>query len=419
MNILVIGGGAREHALVWKLKQSPLVETLYCLPGNAGIAQICKTESIAVDNLPAIIVFAKSHQIDLVMVGPELPLTLGLVDALQEQGIAAFGPSKAAARLEGSKGFMKDFCARHRIPTASYRRFTAEQVTAAHDYCDSLGGIAVIKADGLAAGKGVTVPTSALQAHQAIDDALLHGAFGAAGREIVIEEMMVGREYSFFALCDGQTALPFGAASDYKRLREGNLGPNTGGMGAISVELSEAEVGQIMTQIINPTVAGMVAEAMPFVGILFAGLMKTATGFKLIEYNVRFGDPETLVVMMQLQSDLLPLLLAAVQGQLAGQQVEWRQESVVTVVLAAGGYPMGPLTTGVLGNFAAVPVSDDLMVFHAGTKLKDGQIMASGGRVLAVTARGDDLAAARLRVYEAYGKITYPADFLLRRDIGG
>ena len=417
MNVLVIGGGAREHALVWKLRQSPEVQTLFCLPGNAGIAQICQAEAIAVDNLPAIIAFAKSHNIDLVMVGPELPLTLGLVDALKAEGIAAFGPTQAAARLEGSKGFMKDFCSRHSIPTADYRRFTAAEITAAHDYCNGLGGMAVIKADGLAAGKGVTVPTSPQMAHQAIDDALLHGAFGAAGREIVIEEMLVGREYSFFALCDGLTALPFGVASDYKRLKDGNLGPNTGGMGAISVELSGAEVAEIMAQIIEPTLAGMQAEGMPFVGILFAGLMKTASGFKLIEYNVRFGDPETLVVMMQLQSDLLPLLLAAVKGQLAEQQVEWRGDSVVTVVLAAGGYPAGPLTSGVLANFSAVQSGEELMVFHAGTRLQDGQIVASGGRVLAITARGNSLAAARSRVYDAYDRISYPSDFQLRRDI--
>ena len=418
MNILVIGGGAREHALVWKLRQSPRVESLFCLPGNAGIAQLCTTAAIAVDDLPAILAYAQSQRIDLVVVGPELPLTLGLVDLLQAEGIPAFGPSQAAARLEGSKGFMKDFCSRHAIPTAAYRRFDSQQRAAAHDFCDKLGGLAVIKADGLAAGKGVTVPTSALEAHQAIDDALLRGAFGAAGQAIVIEERLLGREYSFFALCDGKTARPFGAASDYKRLKDGDQGPNTGGMGAISVQLTATQTAEIMSQIILPTLEGMRSEGNPFVGILFAGLMLTDEGFKLIEYNVRLGDPETLVVMMQLRSDLAAILTATLAGELSQQTIAWRDQPVVTVVLAAGGYPAGPLTSGRLGNFAAIDNQEDRMVFHAGTKLVDGEVIASGGRVLAITARATTLTEARQQVYAAYGLLDYPPDFQMRTDIG-
>ncbi|MCX8501993.1 MAG: phosphoribosylamine--glycine ligase [Alphaproteobacteria bacterium] len=418
MNILVIGGGAREHALVWKLRQSPLVESLFCLPGNAGIATLCPTEAIAVDDLPAILAFAKSQLIDLVVVGPELPLTLGLVDRFAAEGIAAFGPSQAAARLEGSKGFMKDFCARYGIPTAAYRRFNAQQRAAAHDFCDSLGGLAVVKADGLAAGKGVTVPTTTLEAHLAIDEALLHNRFGRAGQEIVIEERLVGREYSFFALCDGKTARPFGAASDYKRLKDGDQGPNTGGMGAVSVSLSSAQTAEIMDQIIRPSLDGMRAEGNPFVGILFAGLMLTDDGFKLIEYNVRLGDPETLVVMMQLRSDLAAILTATLHGELASQTIEWRDQPVVAVVLAAGGYPAGPLTSGRLGNLAAINNQEDRMVFHAGTRMADQEVMASGGRVLAITARAATLTEARQKVYAAYGLLDYPADFQMRTDIG-
>ena len=419
MRILVVGSGGREHALCWTIAASPLCAELYCAPGNAGIAQDATCVPIGAEDLDGLIAFAKERHIDYVVVGPEAPLVAGLVDRLAEAGIKAFGPSAAAAALEGSKGFMKDIAAKYDVPTANYRRFT--DPAAAKAYIAEEGAPIVIKADGLAAGKGVTVAMTPAEAEAAVEAALQGGAFGAAGAELVIEEYLEGEEASFFALVDGETALPLATAQDHKQVGDGDQGPNTGGMGAYSPApvMTEAREREVMERIILPTVEGMKAEGQPYKGVLYAGLMVTPDdGVKLIEYNVRFGDPECQALMMRLMSDLLPALIATTDGVLASLDLRWYEEAALTVVMAAKGYP-GAYEKGtpIRGLEDAVQ-SDDVMVFHAGTKLADdGQVLANGGRVLGVTAMAPSIAEAQRLAYQAVDRINWPDGFC-RRDIG-
>lgn len=417
MKILVIGSGGREHALCWAIKRSPKCSELYCAPGNAGIADVATCLPMAVTALDEIVAFATQNAIDLVVVGPEGPLVDGLVDRLEDAGIKAMGPSAAAAQLEGSKGFMKDFCARHNIPTARYARFT--KVEAAKAYVHEVGAPIVVKADGLAAGKGVVLCPNESDAIAAIDMIMTDRAFGDAGGEVVIEEFLVGEEASFFALLDGKTAVALGAAQDHKAVGEGDTGPNTGGMGAYGpapVVTPEIEA-QVMETIVKPTVEGMAAEGHPFCGVLFAGLMITAEGPKLIEFNVRFGDPECQVLMARMKSDVVPLLEAVADKRLDTIDLEWHDVAAMVVVLAAQGYPGTPLKGTEIKNLDAANAVDEAVVFHAGTKLEDGKVLANGGRVLGVTARGTTVQEARDRAYEAVDCIDWPEGFC-RRDIG-
>jgi len=417
MRILVVGSGGREHALCWSIAASPLVDALYCAPGNAGIAREATCVPIPVDDLDGIVAFARDQRIDFVVVGPEGPLVAGLVDRLDAAGIKAFGPNAAAAVLEGSKAFTKDFCARHAIPTAAYGRFT--DASAAKAYIRGQGAPIVVKADGLAAGKGVIIAETVDEALAAVDTMIADKAFGEAGAEIVVEEFMTGEEASFFALTDGATVLPLAGAQDHKRVGDGDTGPNTGGMGAYSPApvLDAAMAARVMTEIVEPTVAGMQAEGRPFKGVLYAGLMLTAEGPKLIEYNVRFGDPECQALVMRLKSDLLPALIAVADGQLAHVDLRWHEAFALCVVMAANGYPGGyAKNTEIRGVEAAE--ADDVVVFHAGTaRHGDGRLLATGGRVLGVTALGADAGEARDRAYAAVDRIDWPDGFC-RRDIG-
>jgi len=416
MRILVVGSGGREHALAWAIAASPLVDRVYCAPGNAGIAEDAECVPIGVMDTAGIIAFCKKEAVDLVVVGPEAPLVAGLVDALEVEGIAAFGPSAAAAALEGSKGFMKDLCAREGIPTAAYRRF--RDAAAAKAYVAARGAPIVVKADGLAAGKGVVVAADRGEADAAVD-AAFGGRFGAAGAEIVIEEFLDGEEASFFALCDGVHALPLAAAQDHKRIGDGDTGPNTGGMGAYSpcAAVTPAIEGQVMEQIVLPTVRAMAREGRPFKGVLFAGLMLTEAGPKLLEFNVRFGDPECQALMMRLQSDLVPALLAARDGVLNRVDLRWYDAASVCVVMAAEGYPDDPRRGTEIRGTDAAGSDPDVKIFHAGTRRHGVRLLADGGRVLGITATGRDLAAARERAYRAVDKIDWPGGFC-RRDIG-
>ena len=417
MKILVVGSGGREHALCWAIKRSPLCEALYCAPGNPGIAQLAECLPVSVDDVAGIVAEAKAWGVDLVVVGPEGPLVAGLADALAAEGIRVFGPSAAAAQLEGSKGFMKDFCARHGIPTAAYARFT--EAEAAKAYVRAKGAPIVVKADGLAAGKGVVVCPNQADALAAIDTIMTERAFGAAGGEVVIEEFLAGEEASFFALCDGATAIAFGAAQDHKRVGDGDTGPNTGGMGAYAPApvVTPEIVDEVMAKIVLPTVAGMAAEGNPFKGVLFAGLMIGPQGPRLIEFNVRFGDPECQVLMSRLKSDLVPLLVAAAEGRLAEVAAEWFDAAALVVVMAAKGYPGTPLKGTEIRNLAAADAVPEAVVFHAGTRADAaGRILADGGRVLGVAARGRTVKEARDRAYQAVDRIDWPEGFC-RRDI--
>jgi phosphoribosylamine--glycine ligase len=416
MNVLLIGSGGREHALAWALAASPLLTKLYCAPGNAGIADVAECVALAVDDHPAIIQFATQHAIDLVVVGPEQPLVAGIVDDLAAAGIKAFGPTRAAAQLEGSKGFTKDLCAELGMPTGAYRRFTEAAPAKAYAAAQSLP--IVIKADGLAAGKGVTIATTRAEADDAID-ACFAGAFGSAGHEVVVEEFLDGEEASFFALVDGQHALALATAQDHKRVGDGDTGPNTGGMGAYSPApiMTPALVQRTMNEIILPTVRGMAARGIPFRGVLYAGLMLTADGPKLIEYNTRFGDPETQVLMMRLKSDLLAALLAAADGVLGTFDLRWSDDVALTVAMASKGYP-GAYEKGTeIRGLEAAEALDGVEIFHAGTERRDGRLLATGGRVLNVTARGRTVAEAQARAYAAIDRIDWPGGFC-RRDIG-
>ncbi len=416
MNILLLGSGGREHALAWKMAASPLVSRLYCAPSNAGIAK--EAECVALDpaDHAAVIAFCKEHRIDLVVVGPEAPLCAGIVDDLEAAGIKAFGPSKAAAQLEGSKGFTKDICRVNNIPTAAYERFTAPEP--AKDYIRKHGAPIVVKADGLAAGKGVVVAECVDQALEAVD-MMFEGGLGAAGAEVVVEEFLDGEEASFFALCDGTTAIPLASAQDHKRVFEGDKGPNTGGMGAYSpAPVMTPEMSKrTMTEIIEPTLRAMAAMGSPYKGVLFAGLMITQDGPKLIEYNVRFGDPETQVLMLRLMSDLVPALMASRDGVLKSFDLRWYDDAALTVVMAAKGYP------GDYGRGSVIEGLDDaskvagVQIFHAGTKADGERILANGGRVLNVCAIGRSIAEAHKQAYAAVDLIRWPDGFC-RRDIG-
>ncbi|MBL8696955.1 MAG: phosphoribosylamine--glycine ligase [Alphaproteobacteria bacterium] len=417
MKILVVGSGGREHALCWAIAASPLCRKLYCAPGNAGIAQEAECVAVAADDLDGLVRFAREAAVDFVVVGPEQPLVDGLVDRLAAAGIKAFGPSAAAAALEGSKGFMKDVAARCGVPTGAYRRFT--DVEAARAHVRAAGAPIVVKTDGLAAGKGVVVATTLDEALAAIDAAMVGGVFGKAGAELVIEEFLDGEEASFFALCDGEHAIPLAAAQDHKRVGDGDTGPNTGGMGAYSpapvVDAAMAE--RIMAEIVRPTLAGMKAEGRPYKGVLFAGVMITPRGPKLIEYNVRFGDPECQVLMARLMSDLLPALIAAADGQLKTYQLRWHDKVALTVVMAANGYPGSYAKGSEIRGLDAAGRHADVVVFHAGTAVRDGRIVATGGRVLNVTATGGSVAEAQAKAYRAIDAIDWPGGFC-RRDIG-
>lgn len=415
MNVLLIGSGGREHALAWKIAASPLLTKLYAAPGNPGIAKEAELVALATDDHGAVIDFCRTHAIDLVVVGPEAPLVAGLGDRLREAGIRVFGGTAAAARLEGSKGFTKDLCARYGIPTAAYGRFSDAE--AAKTYIRETGAPIVVKADGLAAGKGVTVAMTLDEALAAID-ACFDGSFGAAGAEVVVEEFLEGEEASFFCLCDGRTALPFGTAQDHKRVGDGDTGPNTGGMGAYSPALvmTPEMIERTMREIVEPTMRGMAEMGCPFSGVLFVGLMITETGPKLIEYNVRFGDPECQVLMMRLKDDILVLMQAAADGQLGHVSVRWRDEAALTVVMAAKGYPGTPEKGSVIRGLDAAAATG-IEIFHAGTALKDEQLVAAGGRVLNVTATGKTVAEAQAKAYAAVGRVDWPGGFC-RRDIG-
>lgn len=417
MRVLLIGSGGREHALAWKLAQSPLLDHLFIAPGNPGTAQHGTNVPLDIGNHQDIIAFCRQEHIDFVIIGPEAPLVAGIVDDLEAAGIQAFGPSKEAARLEGSKAFTKELCREANIPTAAFARFT--DAGAAREYVRGTGAPIVIKADGLAAGKGVVVASTLDEALAAID-MIFSGAFGSAGIEIVVEECLFGEEASFFALVDGHTAIPLASAQDHKRVGDGDTGPNTGGMGAYSPApiVTDAIQDRVMQEMILPTVNEMKRRGTPFKGVLFAGLMITPDGPKLIEYNTRFGDPECEVLMPRLQSDLLAALIATVEGRLKADDLVWSDEAALAVIYAAKGYPAAPVTGSVIGSLEAAESLDDVHVFHAGTKrAADGTLCSSGGRVLAVTATGATLQAAHDRAYAALGKIDW-ADGFYRHDIG-
>ena len=412
MNILLIGSGGREHALAWKMAASPLLTKLWCAPGNAGIAREAECVALDVADHAAVIGFCRANAIDLVVVGPEAPLAAGIVDDLAAAGIKAFGPSKAASQLESSKGFTKDICKANNIPTAAYERF--RDADAAKAYIRKQGAPIVVKADGLAAGKGVVVAMTLAEAEAAVD-----ALFTSAGAEAVVEEFMEGEEASFFVLCDGDSALPLVAAQDHKRAFDGDKGPNTGGMGAYSPApvFTDAVRARTMAEIILPTLHAMKAMGMPYKGVLFAGLMITRDGPKLIEYNARFGDPETQVLMIRLISDLVPALLASVDGELKHFDLRWYPEPALTVVMAAKGYPGDYAKGTTIEGLDDAAKVEGVEIFHAGTKADGDKTLANGGRVLNITATAKTVSEAQRRAYEAINRITWPEGFC-RRDIG-
>jgi phosphoribosylamine--glycine ligase len=416
MNILLLGSGGREHALAWKMAASPLTDRLYCAPGNAGIAREAECLALDVADHAAVIAFCKANAIGLVVIGPEAPLVAGLVDDLEAAGVKAFGPTRAAARLEGSKGFTKDLCRANGIPTAAYERFGA--AAPAKDYVRRVGAPIVVKADGLAAGKGVVVAQTLDEALAAID-MMFDGGLGAAGAEVVVEEFLAGEEASFFALCDGETAVPLASAQDHKRAFDGDTGPNTGGMGAYSPApvMTPEMTARTMDEIIRPTLRAMKAAGSPYKGALFAGLMITRDGPKLIEYNARFGDPETQVLMLRLMSDLVPALLAARDGQLKNFDLRWYPDAALTVVMAAKGYPGAYSRGSTIEGLDDAASVEGVEIFHAGTKAEGGKILANGGRVLNVSAQGETVSEAQARAYRAIDRIRWPDGFC-RRDIG-
>jgi phosphoribosylamine--glycine ligase len=416
MNVLLIGSGGREHALAWSLAASPIVSKLYCAPGNPGIDAVADCVAIPATDVDGLIAFATEMKIDFAVIGPEAPLVAGLADRFEAAGIKALGPSAKGAMLEGSKGFVKDLCAENGIPTAAYRRF--RDPARAKSFAGTLGLPVVIKADGLAAGKGVIIAETKEDANRAIDF-MFDGAFGAAGAEIVVEEFLDGEEASFFALTDGEHVLPLIGAQDHKRAFDGDKGPNTGGMGAYSPApvLTDDVVEKTMTRIIKPTVAAMAARGTPYMGVMFAGLMIEDGEPKLIEYNCRFGDPETQVLMMRLKSDLATALMATRDGLLNAIDLRWNDDAALTVVMAANGYP-GEYAKGseIRGLYEASRL-DKVQIFHAGTARKNGKIVASGGRVLSITATGKTIGEAQKRAYTAVDQIDWPEGFC-RRDIG-
>jgi phosphoribosylamine--glycine ligase len=416
MNILLIGSGGREHALAWAIAGSALCDRLFIAPGNPGTASCGINVNVDVADHGAVVSFCRINGIALVVVGPEAPLVAGLVDDLAAAGIRAFGPTRAAAQVEGSKGFTKDLCAEFGTPTAAYRRFA--EAEAAKAYIRAQGAPVVVKADGLAAGKGVVVAATVEEAEAAVE-MMIGGGLGGAGAEVVIEEFLAGEEASFFAFCDGTHAIPFGTAQDHKRAFDRDQGPNTGGMGAYSPApvLSPDLQARVMREIIEPTLSGLKARGMPYTGVLYAGLMITAEGPKLIEYNARFGDPEAQVLMPRLKTDLVAAMLAACDRVLDSFDVRWSDRAALTVVMAARGYP-GPVERGsLIRGVAEAEALPDVIVFHAGTRMQGDALVANGGRVLAVTATGINVAEAQARAYAAVDRIDWPGGFC-RRDIG-
>jgi len=416
MNILILGSGGREHALAWAVKQNPKTDRLIVAPGNAGIAMLAECADIDILDGATVVTFCEENAIDFVIVGPEAPLAAGVADACRAAGLLTFGPSAAAARLEASKAFTKDICDACKAPTAAYARFT--EAAPARAYVLAQGAPIVVKADGLAAGKGVIVAMTEAEALAAIDD-MFGGEFGAAGAEVVIEEFMAGEEASFFILTDGIHALPIGTAQDHKRVGDGDTGPNTGGMGAYSPApvLTDALQLQAMQEIVLPTIAEMARRGTPYQGVLYAGLMIANGQTRLVEYNARFGDPECQVLMMRLGAQALDLMLATAEGRLAEAQVIWAKDHALTVVMAANGYPGAYVKGSAIKGLDALPEDSRHMVFHAGTAARDAGIIATGGRVLTVTARGDTLAEARTAAYAMVDRIDWPQGFC-RRDIG-
>jgi phosphoribosylamine--glycine ligase len=417
MKVLVVGSGGREHALCWAIAGSPLCERLYCTPGNAGIMAAATCGDVAAEDIDGIVAYAQEKAIDLVVVGPEAPLVAGLVDRLEEAGIRAFGPSAAASVLEASKAFTKDFCIRHRIPTGGYASFT--DADAARAYVREQGAPLVVKADGLAAGKGVVIAHDTDAALAAIDEMMVGRAFGDSGTTVVIEEFLDGEEASFFVLVDGENVLPLASAQDHKAVGEGDTGPNTGGMGAYSPApvMTEALTEQVMETIIRPTVSGMADEGRPFRGVLFAGLMIVEGQPLLLEYNIRFGDPECQVLMVRLQSDILPAMVAACEGALEHFNLRWRNETAMVVVMAANGYPGAYEKGSEIKGLDVASEMSDTVVFHAGTAEDGDRIIATGGRVLGIAASGDSVADAQTKAYAAVNAIDWPGGFC-RRDIG-
>jgi phosphoribosylamine--glycine ligase len=415
MRVLVIGSGGREHALAWKIAQSPDVEAVFVAPGNGGTESVATNLSIDITDHAAVITAARDNGVDFIVVGPDAQVVSGLGDDVRAAGITCFCPSKAAGQLEGSKGFTKALCDEFDIPTAGYARFEDEASALAYLY--TAGAPIVIKADGLAAGKGVTVAMNMEDAEEAVIDCF-SGAFGASGASVVIEDFMEGEEVSLFVLCDGEAILPLTTAQDHKRAFDGDVGPNTGGMGAYSPApvMTREVYDEVMKTIIEPTVRGMAKRGTPYAGVLYAGLMLTEDGPKLVEYNARFGDPETQVLMMRMKSDIVPLLYAVATGTLAGKDVEWHDQYALTVIMAAKGYP-GDYDKGTEIVGADGLDSDNLMVFHAGTKRDGTRLLANGGRVLNVTALGGSVSEAQQRAYAGVDAITWPEGFA-RRDIG-
>jgi len=417
MKVLVVGGGGREHTLVWKIAQSPLVDKIYCAPGNPGIAELAECVHIGADEMTALCEFAQAEEIDLTIVGPEVPLTMGIVDMFQAAGLEIFGPNKAAAQIEGSKGFSKDLMARYNIPTAAYQSFTDHAQAVA--YIQKQGAPIVVKADGLAAGKGVIVALTEEQAITAVDDIMLDQVFGDAGASVVIEEFMEGEEASFFAFTDGKNILPLASSQDHKRVNDGDEGPNTGGMGAYSpAPVVTDELYQVIVEtIVKPTIDGMAADGCPYSGILYVGLMIKDGVPRVVEYNARFGDPEAQPLLMRMKSDIVPVLQACARGRLQQNSIEWYDKAAVCVVLASGGYP-GPYEKGLpISGLDDAAKIDDLMVFHAGTTLKDGKIVNQGGRVLGVTGLGDSVRDAIDKAYVGV-KVIHWDGVHYRNDIG-
>lgn len=415
MKILVIGGGGREHALVWKIAQSPKVEKIYCAPGNAGIAGLAECVDIKVEDLDGLAEFAKANQIDLTVVGPEVPLTMGVVDRFEMDNLRIFGPAKNAAIIEGSKEFSKDIMVKYGVPTAAYGSFT--DAASALAYIDKVGAPIVVKADGLAAGKGVVVAMDVAAAKQAVNDIMADQVFGSAGSKVVIEEFLDGEEVSVLAFSDGKTVVPMVSAQDHKRAYDNDEGPNTGGMGAYSpapIYTHEMEKF-VLENVLKPTVDGMAKEGRLYKGVLYAGLMVTKDGIKVLEFNARFGDPETQAVLMRLDSDLVEIMEAVIDGKLAEQEIKWQQKPAVCVVVAAGGYPKSYRKGDEITGLAEA--NQNAVVFHAGTKFADGKVVSNGGRVLGVTAMGDDIKGAIDNAYAAVDKIHF-ADCFCRRDIG-
>ena len=416
MNILILGGGGREHALAWAVKQNPKCDRLIVAPGNAGIAMLAECADLDILDGAAVVTFAEENAVDFVIVGPEAPLAAGVADALRAAGVPVFGPSGEAARLEASKAFTKEICDACGAPTAGYARFTDH--AAAQAYLRKEGAPIVIKADGLAAGKGVIVAMTLEEALEGLDE-IFGGAFGEAGAEVVIEEFMEGEEASLFVLCDGKDVLAIGTAQDHKRVGDGDTGPNTGGMGAYSPApvLSDAVLAQAMDEIVKPTVAEMARRGTPFQGVLYAGLMIRDGRARLVEYNVRFGDPECQVLMMRLGAQAFDLIHACAEGRLADCRVNWAEDHALTVVMAAEGYPGSHAKGSQIRGLEELPEDASHMVFHAGTAARDGSIVASGGRVLNVTARGESLREAHEKAYAMVDAIDWPGGFC-RRDIG-